>query len=65
MLSGVACTACTVSVALPLTLPEAAEIIVLPTPRPVAKPPEPTVATAGLEEFHVTEPVRFRLEPSE
>jgi hypothetical protein len=65
MLSGVACTACTVSVALPLTLPEAAEIVLLPALTPVAKPPVLIVATVGLEEFHVTEPVRFWVEPSE
>jgi hypothetical protein len=46
------------------TEPEAAIIVVLPTPTLVAKPLLLTVATAGAEEVQVTDDVRSLLLPS-
>ena len=55
--------AVTVNVADPATEPEAAVIVAAPIPTPVANPWLPAelliVATAGLEEVHATEFVRF------
>ena len=53
-----------VSVVFPVSVPEFAEIVVLPAADPVASPEAETPATAGEEEFHVTDAVRFWLEPS-
>ena len=46
--------ACTVSVVLPLTLPEVAVIVLVPAAIPVASPAELIVAAAGDDELHVT-----------
>ena len=55
--------AVTVNVAAPVTKPEAAVIVAAPIPTPVANPWLPAelliVATAVVEELHVTEVVRF------
>ena len=48
----------TFSVAVPLMVPEAALIVVLPAVTPVAIPAALTVAEAGAEDVHVTAPVR-------
>jgi len=56
--------AVTVSVVDPLTVPELAPIVVVPTLLPVARPPAEIVATAGDDELHVTVLVRFWLLPS-
>ena len=40
----------TVKVVVPLTIPEAAVIVVVPSPAPVASPVKPNVATAVFEE---------------
>ena len=45
---------CTVSVVPPLTLPSAADIVVVPADTPVANPLALTVATAVFDEVHVT-----------
>lgn len=42
----------------------AAVTLVEPLATPLARPPEPIVATAGLEEVHVAELVRFCVLPS-
>jgi hypothetical protein len=49
----------TVSVAVPVIVPEAAVIVVLPWPLLVASPAELTVATEVSEELQVAEAVRF------
>jgi hypothetical protein len=46
-----------VSVALPETAPDAAEIVVVPTAAAVARPPVEMVATEVAEELHVTDEV--------
>jgi len=51
--------AVTLRVVLPEMAPEVALIVVVPTPAPDAKPAAVMVATAGVEEFHVTLAVRF------
>jgi hypothetical protein len=48
----------------PLTEPETASIVVLPTATPLARPAPLMVATAVLEELQVTELVRFCVLPS-
>jgi hypothetical protein len=48
----------------PVTVPEVAWIIEVPTPTAVAKPVLLIVATEEFEERQVTKFVRFRLEPS-
>ena len=53
-----------VSVVLPVTVPEFAEIVVLPTAAPVASPAAVTLATVEDEELHVTDAVRFWVDPS-
>src|ERR1051326_2292215 len=55
----------TVRVVEPLIPPDAARIVVLPDPTPVASPLPSMVATFTEEELHVTEDVRFRVLPSE
>src|SRR5262245_15474196 len=62
MASGVTCT---VSVVLPLTDPEVAEIVVVPPATPVASPDALTVATDGVDEAQVTCAVRSCVVPSE
>jgi len=47
----------TVSVVFPVTLPDFAVIVEVPTVTPVATPPVVIVATAGVPEVHVTLPV--------
>ncbi len=54
----------TVSVVDPLIAPELALMVALPTPVPVAIPLPEMVATAGVDEFQVTEVVRFCVLPS-
>lgn len=54
----------TVSVALPITVPELADIVVLPTAVPLASPAVVTLAIAADDELHVAEPVRFWVDPS-
>jgi len=56
--------AVTVRVVDPLTVPELAPIVVVPTVAPVARPPLEIVATAGDEELQVTVLVRFCVLPS-
>ena len=56
--------AVTVSVVVPLTLPEVAVIVVDPAASVVARPVVEIVATAMFDEVQVTEPVRFCVEPS-
>jgi hypothetical protein len=55
---------CTVSVALPFTPFTDAEIVVVPAPKPCARPEALTVATEFVEESHVTCRVMFIEEPS-
>jgi hypothetical protein len=57
--------AVTVKVADPLTAPETAFILLVPTPAAATIPPEVTVATLVVCELQVTEPVIFCVEPSE
>jgi len=54
----------TVRVVDPLTVPELAATVVVPTPVPVARPTLEMVATAGAEELQVTVLVRFWVLPS-
>jgi hypothetical protein len=54
----------TVSVVLPVMLPEVAEIVVVPAATVVARPPAAMSAVAVLDEAHVAEAVRFCVEPS-
>ena len=49
----------------PLIPPEPAEMVVVPLATLVANPPVLMVAVAGVDELHVTEPVRFFEFPSE
>jgi hypothetical protein len=56
--------AVTVSVVLPLKLPEVAEIVVVPAATPVARPPAAMVAAAVLDDAQVAVEVRFCVEPS-
>ena len=56
--------AATVRMVEPLTLPSVAEIVVGPAATPVARPLESIVATAAVDDAHVTSPVRSRLLPS-
>ena len=49
----------TVRVVDPLTVPELAAMVVVPTPAPVARPPLEIVATPGDEELQFTVLVRF------
>ena len=51
--------AVTVSTVEPVTPPELALIVLVPTPAPVANPPATMVATELGDDVHVTEPVRF------
>jgi hypothetical protein len=55
----------TVSTVLPLTMPEVAEMVVVPTATVVARPPAAIVAAAGFVDAQVTVAVRFCVEPSE
>jgi hypothetical protein len=55
---------CTVSVVLPLTVPEVAEMVVVPTATAVARPPEAIVAVVVVEDAQVAVAVRFWVEPS-
>jgi len=55
----------TVSVVLPVTPPEFAEIVVVPAATVVARPPAAMVAAAVLDDVQVTVAVRFCVEPSE
>ena len=48
----------------PLIVPEVAVIVVNPALSPLARPPEATVATLGVEELQVTEEVMSRVLPS-
>jgi len=54
----------TVSPVVPVIPPEAAWIVVLPVPVPVANPPPVIVATPVLVELHTTDPVIFAVLPS-
>lgn len=54
----------TVRVVEPLTVPELAAMVVVPTPFPVARPPVAIVATPGDEELQFTVLVRFCVLPS-
>jgi hypothetical protein len=56
--------AVTVSVVDPVTLPEVAVMVVVPTPVDVANPAFEIVATPAAEELHVAVPVRFCVLPS-
>ena len=47
----------------PLMLPDAAEIVVLPVPAPVASPALVIVATVVLDELQVAEVLRFCVLP--
>ena len=49
----------TVAVVLPVTLLSAAEIVVVPPPCPVARPPDEIVATGVFDELQVTLDVTF------
>jgi hypothetical protein len=60
----VSAAAATVSVVLPVMLPEVAEIVVVPVATAVARPPTAMVAVAVLDDAQVTVPVRFWVEPS-
>jgi len=53
-----------VNAVLPDRFPEVAEMVVLPTAAPVASPLAERPATAGDEELHVTDTVRFWVVPS-
>jgi hypothetical protein len=57
--------ALTVKVVLPVTVPDAALIVVLPALADVATPPAAIVATAVFDDDHVAVVVRFRVLPSE
>ena len=48
----------------PVIGPKVAVMVALPVPTPVAKPVLLTLATAGADELHVTELVRFCVLPS-
>ena len=54
----------TVSVVLPLTPPEFAEMVLVPVARVVATPAVLMVATVAVEDAHATVDVRFCVEPS-
>jgi len=54
----------TVSVVVPLMLPEVAEIVVVPAATAVARPPAAIVAAAVLDDAQVAVDVRFCVEPS-
>jgi hypothetical protein len=54
----------TVRLALPCIVPDVAVIVAVPAPTPVARPLAFTVATAVLDEDHVTEFVTFATDPS-
>ena len=54
----------TVSVVNPLTAPEVAVIVLLPTPVPVASPIPEMVATPDADELQLTEDVKFCVVPS-
>jgi hypothetical protein len=56
--------AVTVRMVDPLTVPELAAMVVVPTPFPVARPPLEMVATPVDEELQVTVLVRFWVLPS-
>src|SRR5262245_13333501 len=58
------CT-CAVSVVVPLTAPRVAEIVVVPDATAVARPEPLIVATAELDDAHVTCDVTFCMLPSE
>ena len=53
-----------VNAVLPVTFPDVAEMVVLPTAAPVASPLAETPPTAGDEELHVTDAVRVWVVPS-
>ena len=55
----------TVNEVAPVTFSNAADMVVLPAARPLASPAGLIVATAGAEELHVTEAVRFCVVRSE
>mgnify|MGYP003620309618 CR=1 FL=1 len=57
--------AVTVRVVVPVTVPDAALIVVLPEPAEVARPPDPMVATAMFDDDHVAVAVRLCALPSE
>jgi len=57
--------AVTVRVVEPTTVPEVAEMVVVPIVKVDAKPPAVIVAKAGVLEAHVTAAVRFCVDPSE
>jgi hypothetical protein len=54
----------TASVVFPVTVPEVAEMVVVPTATVVARPPAAMVAVAVLDDAQVAEAVRFCVEPS-
>ena len=51
--------AVTVNTVEPLTAPEVALIVLVPTPAPVARPPLVIVAVEVVADAHVTDAVRF------
>jgi hypothetical protein len=55
---------CTVSVVLPVTVPEVAEMVVVPTATAVARPPAAIVAAAVFVDAQIAVAVRFCVEPS-
>ena len=57
--------AVTVMVVDPVTLPELALMVVVPTPMALARPPGEIVATVPTEELQLTVVVRFCVLPSE
>jgi hypothetical protein len=59
----VACAAVTESIALPLMPEEVAEMVAVPAATPVARPVGPTVATAELDDVHVTPDARVAVVP--
>jgi hypothetical protein len=56
--------AVTVKLVEPVTEPEAAWMVVLPTPTPLAEPELLTTAIPGFEELQVALSVKFRVVPS-
>ena len=54
----------TVKVAVRLSEPDIIVMVLVPAATLVASPPAEMVATAGFDELHVTEELRFWLDPS-
>jgi hypothetical protein len=58
-----AAPALTARVAVPVTPEEVAEMVAVPAATPVARPVGPTVATAELDDVHVTPDARVAVVP--